>query len=121
MSDFELGPSGDWVVRNGQIPLLRGKDAIAQSLLTRLRTIKGEWQQDRRVGVPYYESILTDRFDEQVARSVFSKVITETPGIAQLVSLYFDADTVNRLLYISCEALTVDDETIVLTHQELIV
>lgn len=120
MSDFELGADGDLIVRSGQFPLLRGRDAVAQSLLTRLRSIRGEWDQDRSAGVPYYEDVF-GKPDEQVLRALFSPIILETPGVKQIVSLTFSEDEVERQLFLDGEVITVDDDTIVLKHVELVV
>lgn len=75
---------------------------VAQRIAVRLQFFKGEWWLDRRQGLPWYEQVLVKSPDLPVVRGIFSKVITETPGLATLESLILgepDADRLGELAF----------------------
>jgi hypothetical protein len=118
--DFKLGPDGDLAVENGIVPLVTGTDAIRQNLLIRLRTVKGEWYQDLRVGVPLYERVLGKVSTPIAIAALFQRIARETPGIASISQFLVDYDPQGRSLSLSGEAETLDGEIIVLEHEDLI-
>lgn len=84
-------------------------DEVAQRLHVRLRFFRGEWFLNLLEGVPYYEEILTLGPTDEVIRGVFSSVISETEGVAALVSLNYSIS--NRVLTLAFEARLEDGTT----------
>lgn len=111
--------SGDIVVENGSIRRVTGVDAIAQTIATRLRFVRGEWYQNRDLGTPYFEQIFADDSDDNVRRAVFERVVRETPGVKNVDAIAFDFDSASRSLFVDIRATSIDDESIVLNHVEL--
>ena len=97
--DMALGPEGDifWV---------REDAAVEQHLRFRLRFFLGEWFLDIREGVPYFEKIFRKLSSLITPKSIFRRVITETPGIAVLNRLNLRFDAPERCLSVDFEART---------------
>jgi hypothetical protein len=104
--DLQLGTDGDLALEAGDLKLVDGLDAIAQDIQIRLRTFKGGWFLDERVGVPYYEDILVKNPNLAHIRSLYRKAIVETPGVVELLELELALDDANRQLTVSFKALT---------------
>lgn len=115
-----LTSAGDLSIVNGRLQLVEGRDAIPERLTTRLRTFLGEWEFDRRVGVPYFESILRKRFDIRVVANILRRVILGTDGIARITELLFDFDPATRSLSVQLEAEGEDGEPLSLSFSEVI-
>ena len=105
---------GDLYLDGIDIPLVDGKDAVAQHVKIRLRAVKGEWFRNANDGVPYFDEILGQRTpDLGRIRRIFSRVITTTPGVASLDRLEVDFDRASRRLTVSnVEISTTDDEVL---------
>lgn len=85
--DAENPDAGDLRLTNGQLTLTAGNDAVKQHLINRLRIFLGEWFLDRRVGIPYFKSVLVKNPDRPAVRSIFRRTIRETPGITAVDEL----------------------------------
>ncbi len=86
MADLLLDNDGDFDLTAFQMTVVRGVDAIAQRLLIRLRTVRGEYFLDRTRGVPYYEDVFgkENLRNRQALNAVFVDAILSTPGVAKL-------------------------------------
>ena len=73
---------GDLRLVNGDLVLVDGDEAVAQHMLNRLRFFFGEWYLDTRQGIPFYQSVLIKNPGRPSVRSIFRRVIRETPGIS---------------------------------------
>lgn len=112
MSDLLIGADGDLEIQGNTIPLVSGKDAIAQDVLRRLAMFKGEWFRDTRIGVPYYESILVKNPSLPVVRTIYTEAILETPGVSSLSNLTVTFTDATRSLAISFEIRTIDGDVL---------
>jgi len=112
MADLKLDVTDDLVFEKGDLVLVRSKDAIVQDLKIRLRFFKGEWKLDLRLGVPYYENILGQKFNLSVVKSIYQTVILETPGINSLNDLVLAFDPSSRVLTITFIADTITGEIV---------
>jgi hypothetical protein len=84
MAVFLTIPKGDIAIRNHRLVYATGADAIRQKLSTRFNFFLGEWFLDRRQGLPYFQHVFVANPDKQLIRSIFSRVIVRTPGIASV-------------------------------------
>lgn len=107
--DLLLGNDHDLAIgANGDLSLVTGRDAIAQHLSVRLRTFRGEWRLDERVGLPYFQSILVKAPNMAVVRSIYRRAILSTPGVTSLEGLTVSLDYLTRTLSVSFRAQTTD-------------
>lgn len=99
MADLRLDTvTGDILVDNGEVELTEGIDSIRQHLEIRLRTFRGEWFLDERIGVSYFTDVFKKNPDLTVLNAVFTKTILDTPGVISLNSLTFNLEKDRRLL-----------------------
>lgn len=120
MADFKLDPvTGDLDLSTGDIQIVDGAEAVAQHVRIRLRFLFGEWFLDRRLGVPYFQSILIKNPGTNVVRRILRQVVAETPGVEELREFTTTYDGLTRALTVrfqgvaSGEDLTFEDRLIV--------
>lgn len=107
--DLQLDPTtGDLDLRSGRIPLTSGTEAVAQRIRMRLGMWRGEWFLDRRLGVPYFQEVLTRIRDVGRLRSIFRDAILGTEGVASVPRLELDLDAGQRHLTVRFTAVTED-------------
>lgn len=94
------------------IRIIRGPDAVIQRIRQRFRFFLGEWFLDKRLGVPYYDSILVKNPDVAVVTTIFRRVLVDTPGVARVISMTARVDKGARELVTSFEA-ALEDPTII--------
>lgn len=78
------------------IEILQGVPAFAQRLRVRLQFFFREWFLDLRQGVPYFEVILVKNPDLNLVRSIFRRVILQTPGALSIAKFQTDMDRASR-------------------------
>jgi hypothetical protein len=117
MSDLRLNSAGELTLTPTQ--LVTGSDAVAQHCAQRLRTVRGEWVFDRRVGTPYIEQIFGKR-DMADVEGVFRQVILTTPGVESIQSFTSSLDTATRALSINVSIRLVDLTLVTLVLQDLL-
>jgi hypothetical protein len=104
---------GDLYLDGVDIPLVEGKEAVAQHVLVRLKRVKGEWFRNVNDGIPYFEEILGQRNpDLPRIRRIFERAITSTPGVESLDRLDLSFDSTTRALTISNVEITTTDEDV---------
>ncbi|MGS1116031.1 hypothetical protein [Castellaniella sp. UC4442_H9] len=99
-----LDDSGDLVTR-GQI-FLSAREAIAQTIVTRLKLFLGEYFRDVTDGTPWFQQILGKFENLNSVEALLRNRIARTQGVVRLLSfgLQFDQDT--RTLSVQSEVLT---------------
>jgi hypothetical protein len=119
VSDLALDPvSGDLVIRDGDLALVHGAQAVAQDWALRIGMFRGEWALDRRVGIDYQGAI----FDapRAMAQHVFEKVTRETAGVASVERLEFAFDPQTRVLTVSAAVTTTNGEPLQLEYSNVL-
>ena len=110
MAVFRTIPAGDLKLEGGDLVVL-GLTAdtrvqyIRQKIATRFRFYYGEWFLDQRQGLPYYGTVLTKNPDMALVRSLFLRVLRDTPGVLDVVTFNLVHDRVSRTVSFSFEAL----------------
>lgn len=96
----------DFALFEGNLVLVRDARAIAQKVENRFRFFLGEWFLDLREGIPYFTEVLIKGPDVRVIRQLFLKVVTSTPGMADVTSFNMSYDPSTRTLFYQWEGLT---------------
>jgi hypothetical protein len=115
MSDIKLdyvGQTGDLDTTGHRLNLTTGVDAIEQNLRIRLRFVYESWFLDRRLGIPYWDTVLIKNPNMLLVTNIFRTAIDETTGIAGVDRLDADLDRSTRQLSISFSARTDTGEVI---------
>ena len=102
MPVYRLIPTGDLALSNdsplrstgiaslnagGSLVEIEGVEQVRQRLVSRLRFFRGEWFLDLRQGIPYYRDVLVKNPRSPAIRSLFRRVILDTPGVLSLPRL----------------------------------
>jgi hypothetical protein len=88
-------------------------DETTQRLQITLRFFQGEWFQDPRIGMPYFEKVLIKAPKLAEVRSIFRRAILADPAVETLNSLNLDFDRGSRTLSVSFEATLTDGSNLV--------
>jgi hypothetical protein len=97
MTDFLLDDDGDLALVDGQVAVVDGIAEVRQSLQQSLRSLKGEWFLDERMGIPYRE-LKEKSSDLSLFRTVVSKVARDVAGVQEVLGLELAFDGVTREL-----------------------
>ncbi len=102
----------DFAMYEGGLVLVRDARAIAQKVENRFRFFLGEWFLDLREGVPYLQDILIKGPSIGVIRQLFLKVVTSTPGMADVVDFDMQYDAPSRTLFYQWTGITDDGDPV---------
>jgi len=88
MGDIYLDPSTGDIDFSTKQPVLITDNATAvrQRLHIRLNTFQGEWFYNSATGVPYFQDILGQQFDQDIIDNTMRRTIIETEGVVELTS-----------------------------------
>jgi hypothetical protein len=85
-----------------------GVEAVKQGIRIRIQTFLGEWFLDLDFGIPWFEKILGQKFNEAEIRNAFRALILETPGVLELISLTATYTSATRTVAIDWVVRTAD-------------
>ncbi len=102
----------DLALFEGNLVLCRDARAVAQRVENRFRFFLGEWFLDLREGIPYFQVILVKGPDVKVIRQIFLKVVTETPGMADVLDFDMQFDSATRTLFYQWSGITDDGDPV---------
>jgi hypothetical protein len=81
MMDFLL-QNNDIKIVNGDLALCpTDKEATAQAIIMRLKTLAGEWFLDETLGIPYFQRIFGRKQSEQFIRNLLMNSIQTLSGV----------------------------------------
>lgn len=112
MSTFAQTNDGDLALTNKQLTLVRGGDELAVRMRNRTYTVRGEWYQNTRTGIPYYELVWVKNPRIGIIKSVFQKAYETLPGIKELAKLEVSLNNSTRALAVALEAISEDGSRI---------
>lgn len=113
MTTWQLTADGDLDTEGGLTLLDDLLEETKQRLMIKFRFFKGEWFQDPRIGIPYYDKILVKSPRLEEVRAIFREVITTDPAVDSLEKLSLDFDVASRTMSLSFEALLDDGSSLV--------
>ncbi len=106
-----LGEDGDIAYVNGSSYFLEGVEAVRQRITTRLRTFKGEWIFDQRLGTPWFQQILGKKGNETLVAGIVRKRLLESQGVESIPELKVSFDRASRVLTITGRVRTTESQT----------
>jgi len=83
MKDLKLTADGDLDISSGDAVIV---DSLAQAILVRLRWHLGEWKINKNYGVPYFDNVLGQKFNETFITQDIFDVFSEVKGIKSVES-----------------------------------
>jgi hypothetical protein len=115
---FRVIPAGDLALENGSLVWLGRTpetrvQIIRQKIAARFRFFVGEWFLDQREGIPYYRDVLLKNPNTDLIRSLFLRVLRQTPGVLDVPSFSLEFDPSARRLSFAFEAKVSDGEVAV--------
>lgn len=90
-----LDKRGDWRFGRGKALYLKGSDAIAQKVITRLRSFKRDWFLDIDAGVDWIQLLGSRNSEDRILREV-ERIIVSTEGVLQLTAISIKTDRLKR-------------------------
>ena len=81
-----LDSNRDWRFGKGRAVYKRNADAIAQNILTRLRSFLGDWYLDTEIGIDWLTLLGNLGTEKRILRSVESTVM-QTEGVLSIQEL----------------------------------
>jgi len=106
MYDLYLDPTG-------QLKFHQVTNAVvAQAVITRLRTMLGEWYQDPTIGIDYVGQVLIKGPNLATLQRYFAAQIALVPGVASVVSVVCKLNSATRTLYVKFSAIATDGSAV---------
>lgn len=107
------GDGTDVDMSSGGLELVRDAAAIAQHVVTRLRTWQTESHYDRAAGVPYISGVFGGELPVEAAVHFLELEALGTPGVQGLVErIAIDVDGTTRAMTASGKVRTDENETL---------
>lgn len=78
-----------------------GVDFVAQNVKSRLLTLLGEWQQDKSLGLPWFEGLLGKHVREADIQLAVSNIISRTNNVLYVIKVNVEAEYSTRKVNIS--------------------
>jgi len=92
---------------NGDLTLVDGTDRIVQQARIRLRTFRGEYFADERVGMPYYERILGVKpLRQSVVIAALREALLGIPGMRDVYDIVFAYEPTSRTARVTFRAVS---------------
>jgi hypothetical protein len=98
--DLAFADDGDLAVTS-DLSLTAGLQAVEQGIRLRVEAIKGEWFLNLAFGVPYFEDILGQKFDQNKVHAAFRNAIMSAPGVLSVLELSASFSYSTRVLLVT--------------------
>jgi len=109
--DRRLDASGDIYVGPNGSEGISGIDGVAQLIVIALRLFKEEWFLNLDKGMPWYQEILGEKFNEQLVRKRVAEVVLAVPAVTGISSLSLIFTSAIRRLEINLTVRTLFGDT----------
>lgn len=96
--DFDTGDlyfDGD-----GNLVTVTGARAVQEHAVQRVKTFEGEWFLDITAGLPWWQRILGQQFDEALAEAIVKAEVFGTQGVTEITSFSVNFDRMARVINI---------------------
>ena len=104
MTVRRLDESGDLVTRGRMFDT--GREAIAQTIVTRLKLFLGEYFREVTDGTPWFQQILGKGENLNAIEAILRNRIARSPGVVRLLSFALQFDLDARTLSVQSQVLT---------------
>lgn len=105
LRDIALSNDG-FIIKNGDIIIIDGAEAVRQKLELSLTLWYGEWFLDTEKGMPYLTDVLGKQMLLTSVIAVIKMKIMEVEGITKIEKFLYEFDRKNRKLNIDFSVLT---------------
>lgn len=99
-----LDESGDLITRGKMF--LTEREAIAQTIVTRLKLFLGEYFRDVTDGTPWFQQILGKFESMNAVEAILRNRIARSPGVVRLLAFDVQYDLDSRTLSVQAQVLT---------------
>lgn len=103
--DLLLDVDGELVI-DSDAQFSTGLDAVVQGCRLRLQLFRGEWFLNLDEGVPYYQDILGQKYNEQNVRAAFRNALVSVPNVDSIIRLELDFNRGTRVLTVTWQVRT---------------
>ncbi|EKQ56261.1 MULTISPECIES: hypothetical protein [unclassified Clostridium] len=104
-----LDTNGDYSFGKGQQNLTYGTFAVKQAIQTKLGLLKGEWWENKELGLPLFQSILGQigvKDNISIVDTLIKKQIIGTIDVTGIESFSSIYDSANRSYLFTCKVNT---------------
>lgn len=101
--NLKLDSSGDIIVGRG-VSRVEGTEYIAQLTKNKLKTVLGEWELNKKIGIPWFDELLVHNYQLDTIYNWISKTILSTKEVKSLESLILRVDRRERKLFATFRA-----------------
>lgn len=109
--DRRLDEDGDIYVGQNGSEGIGGVEGVAQLIMIALRLFREEWFLNLDKGMPWFQEILGEKFNEPLVRRRINEVVLAVPGVASILSLSLAFTATSRSLAIRLTVRTVFGDT----------
>jgi len=96
MIDLKLNDYHDLDLSNGDLQLIAKGEEVVQSAKIRLLIIRGEWQYDLMLGVPWFDMMFRTAYSLRQKTDFLRKIVLDTIGARRILEFEFGVDQLNR-------------------------
>lgn len=107
--DVELDEDGDALIDEEGLHLIGGIEGVAQLCLIALRLFLEEWFQNLEVGMPWFQEILGEKYDEPLIRRRVIETLLGVTGVVGVLTLAITFE--NRNVRITASVRTLFGDT----------
>lgn len=93
-----------YIDSNGRLAMVHGKDAYAQIINAKMRTVLGEMQLAMQNGIPYFQTVFSDKSMLPIWQDEVEKMLRSIPFVKNISS--FDCNYDNDVLKYTAEIET---------------
>jgi hypothetical protein len=90
-----LSPTGDYTFGFGNTSFISGVDALAQAINTKLKLFQGEWWENTKEGLPFFQGI-AGQSNIAVTDLLIKTRILETPNVISIASYQSSIDSLRH-------------------------
>ncbi len=93
--DVQMDADGDIDLDEDGLHLISGINAVAQLCLIAMRLFKEEWFLNLDKGMPWYQEILGEKYDEALIRRRAAETLLSVEGVKGIASLAMEFENNN--------------------------
>lgn len=87
----------DIAIEDGRLVVIDDQASLAQTLVRRLKSVRGAYRYDLSHGVPYFERILGKNIDLQAVRLLYTRALLQHPSVLAVADIEFTVDSQTRV------------------------
>lgn len=99
MKCFALNENNDLFIENGKLGIYYDKEAVAQTAVNIVCTVKGEVVLNQNRGIPYFEILFNNKPNTALFRSYVLNLLDQVPEINKVIGMKIIKDK-NLLKYL---------------------